>query len=90
VHFEFRWNGWNVDHIAEHGVTPEMAEYVVQRPSAGYPEKIGEGKFRVRGQSVDGRYLQAIYIFDPEAIVYVIHARGLTDREKRMLRRRQR
>jgi len=26
---EFRWNEWNVEHIAEHGVTPDEAELVL-------------------------------------------------------------
>lgn len=90
VQYEFRWNDWNVNHIAEHGVSVEEAENVVQHAAAGYPESAGEGKYRVRGQTAQGRYLQVIYIFDPAAVVYVIHARDLTDREKRALRRRRR
>ena len=27
---EFRWNEWNVEHIAIHGVEPEEAEWVVR------------------------------------------------------------
>ncbi|MGB7159328.1 MAG: hypothetical protein WBD40_14765 [Tepidisphaeraceae bacterium] len=87
---DFRWNDWNLNHIAEHGVTIEEAEHVVEHADAGYPEPIGDGKYRVRGQSRDGRYLQAVYIYDPAAVVYVIHARDLADREKRNLRRRRR
>jgi hypothetical protein len=65
VRYEFRWNVWNLGHIAGHGVTVEEVEHVVEQPDAGYPEVIGDGKYRVRGQSADGRYLQAIYLFDP-------------------------
>ena len=43
-----------------------------------------------RGQADGGRYLQVVYIFDPEDVVYVIHARPLTAREKRRFRRRRR
>jgi hypothetical protein len=40
----FRWNDWNRDHIAMHGVAPEEAEYVVDHASAPYPEQIGDDK----------------------------------------------
>ena len=90
MRYDFRWNAWNLGHIAEHGVASHEAEYIVDHPSAGYPERIEDGKFRVRGQTPVGRYLQAIYIFDPQDVIYVIHARDLTDPEKRQWRRRRR
>ena len=54
----FRRNDWNREHIAGHGVTEEEAEYVVNHPSRPYPEEIGDGKWRVRGQTHHGRYIQ--------------------------------
>jgi len=88
--YEFRWNEWNVEHIAAHGVLPAYAEYVVNRPDRGYPQRGEEGKYLVRGQDQTGTYVQVMYIFDPPGVVYVIHARRLTDIEKRRLRRRRR
>ncbi len=88
--YDFRWNDWNIDHIAEHNVTVDEAEYLMEHPAPGYPEYIGNGRYRVRGQSPQGRYLQAVFIFSPAAVVYVIHARDLTERKKHKLRRRQR
>ena len=85
---EFRRNDWNVDHIGDHGVSPEEAEYVVDGARAPYPEQIGDGKWRVRGQTASGRYIQVIFVFDPDNTAFVIHARGLSDQEKRQLRRR--
>jgi uncharacterized DUF497 family protein len=87
---EFRWNRWNTAHIAEHGVTPAEAEHVVEHPLRGYPRKIGDDKLTVRGRTDAGRYLQVIHIFDPPGIVYVIHARPLTESEKHALRRGRR
>jgi hypothetical protein len=26
----FRWNTWNIEHLAEHGVSADEAEYVVE------------------------------------------------------------
>jgi uncharacterized DUF497 family protein len=77
-------------HIAEHGVTPEEAEHVIRRARPPYPESVGDGKYRVWGQSDAGDFLQAVFIIDPDGRLYVIHARPLTDREKRRLRRRRR
>jgi uncharacterized DUF497 family protein len=86
---DFRWNEWNREHIATHGVLPQEAEYIVDYATPPYPEPIGDDKWRVRGQTASGRYLQVIFVFDPDGTVYILHARGLSDREKRQLRRRR-
>jgi uncharacterized DUF497 family protein len=86
----FRWHQWNLDHIAIHGVSTGEAEYLVNHATPPYPEPIGQGKWRVCGQTAEGRFIQVIFIFDPKDTVFVIHARGLTDREKHRLRRRMR
>jgi uncharacterized DUF497 family protein len=86
--YEFRWNEWNVGHIAAHGVTPQEAEYVVDHARSPYPTYQGDGRFLVRGQTAVGRWLQVVYIFSPRGVVYVIHARPIPDREKRRTRRR--
>ena len=87
--YEFRWNDWNVDHIGKHGIGVPEAEYIVNRARAPYPRREGEGKYSVRGQTGDGQYLQVTYIFSPQDVVYVIHARSLTGAEKRNLHRRR-
>jgi len=86
--YEFRWNDWNVDHIAEHGVGPIEAEFVVRQARRPWPEKIGDGKWRVWGPTSDGRRLQVIFIFSPTDVVFVVHARDLSETEKRRFRRR--
>src|SRR4051812_44737547 len=90
VIYEFEWDDWNLSHIAEHGVSPDQAEFVVNFARPPFPRKIGQGKWLVWGQDPDRLYLQVIYIFDPERIVYVTHARLLTFRERRTLRRNRR
>lgn len=84
----FRWNDWNLGHIDEHDVSPEEAEEVVRGSRRPYPEKVGQGKFRVRGCTAGGRYLQVIFICDPPDVLYVIHGRDLTANERHQLRRR--
>ena len=88
----FRWNEWNVDHVAEHGVSPEEAEWVVEHARRPYPELQEESKWRVAGRGHGDRWLQVIFVFDPddEDTAYVIHARPLTEREKKRERRRVR
>jgi hypothetical protein len=86
----FRWNEWNVEHIGAHGVSPDEAEYLLDHARPPYPEPIGDDKWRVRGPTAAGRYIQVVFLFDPDDTVYIIHARGLNDHEKRQLRRRMR
>ena len=87
---QFRWNDWNVDHVATHGVTPEEAEYVVENARSPFPRYEGDGKYLVRGQTAAGRWIQVVYVFDPPFVVYVIHARPLKESEKRATRRNRR
>ena len=86
----FRWNDWNLEHIAEHDVSPEEAELVVERARSPYPELREKDKWRVVGRGRGGRWLQVVFVFDPDDTAYVIHARPLTDREKQRERRRMR
>jgi len=86
---DFRWNEWNVEHIARYGVMPDEAEYVVRTTKNPFPRKIEEDKWLVWGRGRGDRFLQVIYVLDEDRTVYVIHARPLEDREKRRFRRRR-
>lgn len=89
---EFVWNERNIEHIAEHGMSREEAQYVVENARAPYPQMIGQKRRLVVGRLPDGAYVQVIYVPSravPGA-VYVMHARPLTDDEKRRFRRRSR
>ena len=83
-----RWNEWNVQHIAEHGVQPEEVEYVLQNSRAPWPEQLGGGKLLVIGQTSSGEYLQVVFLQEEEGSIFVIHARPLREHEKRRYRRR--
>jgi uncharacterized DUF497 family protein len=88
-----------------HGLSVEEIEYVVRNAVDPYPEYIGENKFLVRGRTESGSWAQAIYVFAEDATdidyaevdlamldddaLYVIHARPLTEREVKALRRRR-
>jgi uncharacterized DUF497 family protein len=84
----FRWNDWNVSHIGKHEVSPEEAEWVVQHAKSPYPRYREDGKWLVWGRGPAGRLLQVIFVIDSDDSMFVIHARSLTDREKKRYRRR--
>jgi len=81
-----------MDHIAEHGVSPEEAQLVVEQARWPYPQVREESKWRGVGRGRGGRWLQVIFVLDPEDedTGYVIHARPLTERGKKRERRRVR
>lgn len=87
---EFRWNDWNVEHIARHGVDPYDAETIIASARQPYPLHRGDGKWLVWGRDRGGRLLQVVFVLDEDDAVYVIHARPLTPREKARFRRKHR
>ena len=84
---DFRWNSWNIDHIARHGVQPEEAQTVVASARPPFPLSRSDEKWLVWGRGRGGRLLQVVFVLDDDATVYVIHARPLTEREKQRHRR---
>ena len=62
----FRWNEWNEDHIGQHGVLPEEAEYSVNNAAPPYPEYVGHGKWLVRGQASGGRFIQVVFVIEDD------------------------
>jgi uncharacterized DUF497 family protein len=87
---EFRWNQWSANHISEHGVEPEEAEEVVRGARPPYPLASADEKLLVWGPTAEGKFLQVVFVVDTEDSVFIIHARPLTDREKKRYRRRLR
>jgi uncharacterized protein len=84
---DFRWNERNEEHVASHGVLPEEAEVVVESARRPFPRKIDNDKWLAWGRGAGGRLLQVVFLVEEDGCVYVIHARPLTDREKRRYRR---
>jgi uncharacterized DUF497 family protein len=87
---EFRWIDWNRDQVAQHNVDPVEAEFVVDHAQPPYPLKADDEKRLVWGQTQAGRYLQIVYLIDRADSIFVIHARPLTEQEKKRFRRRRR
>jgi|SRR5665213_2744681 len=69
---EFRWNAWNVNHIAEHGVMPPEAEHVVRFTRRR--RKHRKGSWEVIGRGFSNRRMRVVYIIDPDGTFYIIHA----------------
>ncbi len=55
-----------MDHIAKHDVKPSEAEYVVRHAASPFPREIADEKYKVWGQTTDGRYLQVIFAYRSE------------------------
>jgi len=80
----FRWVEWNKDHATKHGVSIAECEQVVR---AGRYRRSDGGKYRAVGRGVGGRWLQVVFAITSDDEIFVIHARPLTDAEKRRERR---
>jgi uncharacterized DUF497 family protein len=87
---QFRWIEWNLDHISEHGVDREEAEIVIEGAKKPFPRRMEEEKFMVWGPGRGGRLLQVIFVREQGDTAFVIHARPLTEVEKRRYRRGRR
>jgi hypothetical protein len=74
---DFRWNEWNAEHVVEGAKAP-------------YPRRIGEDKLLVWGPDSAGDLLQVIFVLDEDGSAYILHARPLTEAEKRRYRRQGR
>ncbi len=70
-----RWNDWNIDHCAKHGLSRAEVEYVIRHPEARYPRRMGR-KYLIRGRLPGGQRAQVIAVKDPTdwLQVYPIHA----------------
>ena len=52
--------------------------------------RVGDDKLLVWGEGPEGELLQVVYVLDDDGTAFVLHARPLTPREKRLHRRQGR
>jgi len=86
---EFVWPEDRIEHIADHGVTPEEFEEVCFGESLVLRTK-SEGAnpvYLVLGQTSDGRYIFCVVIHFPDGNGYPVTARPMTEKEKRRFRK---
>lgn len=81
-----RWNDWNREHVARHGVEPEEVDEVARNGPAVTTAR--DGLYRMVGQTDAGRYLTAYVAPRAGGDFYVVTARDSTPRERRAYRRR--
>jgi hypothetical protein len=81
----------NVEHIARHGVIPEEIEEVCYLNPffTRARSRRGKRRYRVIGQTEDGRYLTIFLEPLGKGVYYPITARDATSKERREYRRRK-
>lgn len=72
-YYDFIWTDAIVSHLAEHDVTPENFEYVVQNPNETMPSR-SSGLPAAAGFSPDGRYLFCVYDKLPDGTLLPVTA----------------
>ena len=80
-YFEIVWNeepGGNVEHIAEHGLTPDDVEEVIFNPSDGTISR-SSGLPIAPGFTPDGRYILVVYEQTDEITIYPVTAHAVEE-----------
>jgi uncharacterized protein len=81
-----RFNDWNIDHIALHGVTPEEVEEAC-RIAPMFSETYRE-RLRLIGPTANGRMLTVILGPEEAGVFYPITARPASRKERRRYQER--
>jgi uncharacterized DUF497 family protein len=81
-----RWDEWNEEHIARHGVEPHEVEEVARKTF--HFTKARGGRYRVIGQTDGGRFLTVVVAPRRDGTYYVVTARDADEIERRAYRRR--
>jgi uncharacterized protein len=80
----FAWDEGNIEHIAEHNVTPEAAEEIFSDPDNVFSEDMEhstiEKRFLIIGKTEQGRLLYQIFTRRGESI-RVISSRDINKKE---------
>lgn len=86
--FWFWWDEQNIEHIANHGVSPEETEQVIDDTPLIIRAK--QGKYIAFGQTDAGRYLVVVFVEKTDRRLRDITARDMTNNEKKRFKRRRR
>jgi len=82
----FEWDEDNVTHAIRHGVSKDEIEEIIL--DADLICKGRSGAYLAYGQTMDGRYLLAVFEYKGRNIAWPYSARPLTQNEKNKLKRR--
>jgi uncharacterized DUF497 family protein len=83
------WDDYRIEHIARHDVEPDEVWEICQDP-LHRAHREGRNRYRLYGQTADGRYLFIVLEQIEGAAYKPITARDMTDGEKRGFRRLRR
>ncbi len=83
------WDEYRIDHIALHGVEPDEVWEVCADPFL-LGRRQGANRYRLYGQTENGRYLFVVIESRYGAVYKPITARDMTEAEKRAFRRLRR
>ena len=72
-HLEVIWTDGNLEHLAEHGITPEEAEQVLRDPAREEVSR-SSGRPIAMGYTSDGRWIMVVYERVDAIAVYPITA----------------
>ena len=80
------WDEYRVEHISRHEVDPDEVWEICEDP-LHLAHREGQERYRLYGQTVDGRYLFVVLERLKATVYRPITARDMTDVEKRSFRR---
>ncbi|MFQ5615082.1 MAG: BrnT family toxin [Anaerolineales bacterium] len=80
------WDDYRVEHIARHEVEPFEVWEVCEDP-LHLARRQGRNRYRLYGQTADGRYLFVVLERVEDTVYKPITARDMTAKEKRNVRR---
>jgi hypothetical protein len=80
------WDDYRVEHIARHSVEPYEVWEVCEDP-LHLAHREGHNRYRLYGQTMEGRYLFVVLEHVEGTVYKPITARDMTDAEKRNYRR---
>jgi len=80
------WDDYRIDHVAQHDVEPEEV-WEVCEDSLHLARRQGRNRYRLYGQTADGRYLFVVLEHVEGTIFKPITARDMTEGEKQNFRR---
>jgi uncharacterized DUF497 family protein len=83
------WDDYRLQHIARHGVEADEVWEVCEDP-LHLAHREGRNRYRVYGQTADGRYLFVVLERVEGTVCRTITARDMTDAEKQAYRRLRR
>jgi len=80
------WDDYRIDHVADHGVEPEEV-WEVCEDSLHWARRQGRDRYRLYGQTEEGRYLFIVLEHIEGTIFKPITARDMNEGEKQKFRR---